>query len=56
MVWFLKSPLDQNSIVTNHTLNDDFKTTLLLKGYKSNKRVTYYCSQGVAQSAGDHTS
>jgi hypothetical protein len=56
MVWFLKSPLDQNSIVTNHTLNDDFKITLLLKGYKSNKRVTYYYPQGIAQSAEDHAS
>jgi hypothetical protein len=26
IMWFLKSPFDQNSIVINHKANDDFKS------------------------------
>jgi hypothetical protein len=32
MMWLLKSPCDQNSILINHKLNDDFKSHLIFRG------------------------
>jgi hypothetical protein len=40
MIWFLKLPFDQNSIIINYKSNGDLRVTSFLEGHKSDTRGT----------------